>query len=275
MFVDVGDLDPIEMQSIAREINFSETTFVRSLQPAQNGGYDVRIFSPAEELPFAGHPTLGTAYVIREQLRSQGQELQDSLQDSLVLNLQVGPIPVEVSAIDCPVFWMRQNVPTIGSILDNAGEVASALGVDRCDLDDRFPIREISTGLPFLMVPVRGLDVLSRCRVVSDRFDAVMRQTTAKGLFMFCDQTRDDAHQFAARMFAPALGIAEDPATGSANGCFAAYWGALGQDVDAIVEQGYEMGRPSQMRIRGRVEAGEIVVSVGGEVVAIAQGIWG
>ena len=269
VFINVGNLDPAQMQAIAREINFSETTFVRSLWPNPHHGYDVRIFSPTEELPFAGHPTLGTAFVIREQLRSQGQDLANRL----ILNLAVGAISVEVSADD--VFWMKQNAATIGPVLDYSMKVAAALDLDLSDIHETWPIREVSTGLPFLMVPLRGLSALGRSRMVSDRFLALMAQTTAKGLFMFCEETRDSAHQFAARMFAPELGIMEDPATGSANGCFAGYWGALGREVDAIVEQGYEMGRPSQVRIRGRLENGAIQVSVGGEVVAIAQGLWG
>ena len=273
VFVEVGDLDPAQMQAIAREINFSETTFVRSLQPKPHQGYDVRIFSPTEELPFAGHPTLGTAFVIREQLRSERQEPISTL----VLNLAVGPIPVEISSeiSSGDVFWMKQNTATIGPVLDNAMEVTAALGLDLRDLHETWPIREVSTGLPFLMVPLRGLGALGRSRVVNDRFSALMAQTTAKGVFLFCDETRDRTHQFAARMFAPGLGIMEDPATGSANGCFAGYWGALGREVDAIVEQGYEMGRPSQVRIRGQFKDGRLQVSVGGEVVAIAQGFWG
>lgn len=275
VFVDVGDLDPAQMQAIAREINFSETTFVRSLQPSPDQGYDVRIFSPTEELPFAGHPTLGTAFVIREQLREKmrSQSLDINPVSNLVLNLAVGPIPVEVAADD--VFWMKQNAATIGPVLNNSIQVAAALGLDLSDIHETWPIREVSTGLPFLMVPLRGLGALGQSRIVSDRFSALMAQTTAKGIFLFCEETRDRAHQFAARMFAPGLGIMEDPATGSANGCFAAYWGALGREVDAIVEQGYEMGRPSQVRIQGRLENGVIQVSVGGEVVSIAQGVWG
>ena len=269
VFINVGNLDLAQMQAIAREINFSETTFVRSLWPNPHQGYDVRIFSPTKELPFAGHPTLGTAFVIREQLRSQGQDLANRL----IINLAVGAIPVEVSADD--VFWMKQNAATIGPVLDYSTKVAAALGLDLSDIHETWPIREVSTGLPFLMVPLRGLSALGRSRMVRDRFLALMAQTTAKGLFMFCEETRDSAHQFAARMFAPELGIMEDPATGSANGCFAGYWGALGREVDAIVEQGYEMGRPSRVRIRGRLEDGNIQVLVGGEVVAIAQGLWG
>ena len=269
IFTDVGDLDSGQMQSITREINFSETTFVRSLQPNPHKGYDVRIFSPTEELPFAGHPTLGTAFVIRRHL----QEKLRKPVSNLVLNLAVGPIPVEVSTDN--VFWMKQNAATIGPVLNNAMEVADALGLDPSDIHKTWPIRESSTGLPFLMVPLRGLAALGRSRVVSDRFSALMAQTTAKGVFLFCEETRDRAHQFAARMFAPGLGILEDPATGSANGCFAGYWGALGREVDAIVEQGYEMGRPSQVRIRGKLQDGILQISVGGEVIAIAQGIWG
>ena len=269
VLTDVGNLDSGQMQAIAREINFSETTFVRSLQPNPQQGYDVRIFSPTEELPFAGHPTLGTAFVIRRHL----QEKLRKPVSNLVLNLAVGPIPVEVSTDN--VFWMKQNAATIGPVLNNAMEVADALGLDPSDIHKTWPIRESSTGLPFLMVPLRGLAALGRSRVVSDRFSALMAQTTAKGVFLFCEETRDRAHQFAARMFAPGLGILEDPATGSANGCFAGYWGALGREVDAIVEQGYEMGRPSQVRIRGKLQDGILQISVGGEVIAIAQGIWG
>jgi trans-2,3-dihydro-3-hydroxyanthranilate isomerase len=295
VFVDAGHLSGEQMQQIAKEINFSETTFVLSAAIASpefnQGGYPVRIFTPTRELPFAGHPTLGTAFVLQQTVIQQAVE-------RVILNLQVGQIPVTIAyhngAPD--LLWMRQNPPTFGAVV--AGDrVAPVLNLDLEDFDQRFPIQEVSTGMPFLVVPLKTLAALQRIQVNEAALRSLVNSFSAKDIFVFCPETRSPQNQFSARMFAPCSGIAEDPATGSANGCFAGYLvqhnylGAdLGTDlgtaiagsasvemsvemsVEVSVEQGYEMGRPSRLLLKAKREGESIEVLVGGSVILIARG---
>ncbi len=273
VFTDAGSLTTQEMQQIAKEINFSETTFILSPE-LNNGGYDVRIFTPAKELPFAGHPTLGTAFVLQQKI---GQPVEE-----LVLNLQVGQIPVTLTyassmsgALIPDLLWMRQNPPVFGERLA-AESVASVLGLDASDIDGRFPVQEVSTGVPFIIVPLKTLEALQRIQVNLDQLFSLVERLAAKDIFVFCPETRHAQNQFSARMFAPLLGIPEDPATGSANGCFAGYlsqYAYLGTAlVDGRVEQGYEMGRPSLLLLKAQKHEDTIEVSVGGKVMMVAKG---
>jgi trans-2,3-dihydro-3-hydroxyanthranilate isomerase len=269
VFTGAETLTTEEMQAIAKEMNYSETTFILSSE-SRNGGYDVRIFTPAKELPFAGHPTIGTAFVLQQEIIQQAVE-------TIVLNLKVGQIPVRVLYQNQvpDVLWMRQNPPTFGQQVA-AAEVAPALGLDVNEIDACFPIQAVSTGIPFLIVPLPNLATLQKIRVHFDRWQTLVEPLEAKEIFVFCPETRHPANQFSARMFAPGLGIAEDPATGSANGCFAGYLvqqNYLKQDaIDVRVEQGYEMGRPSLLLLKAQKTATTIEVSVGGKVVMIARG---
>ena len=269
VFTDAGDLTTEQMQQFAKEINFSETTFILSPQQ-RDGGYDVRIFTPAKELPFAGHPTLGTAFVIQQRLVQQPVA-------QIVLNLPVGPIPVAIAYADQQPteLWMRQNPPTFGQVLDPAA-IAPVLNLDPSAIDDRTPIQEVSTGVPFIIVPLKNLAALQQCRVDRDRLEALVAPLQAKEIFVFCPETRHPDHQFSARMFAPLLGIAEDPATGSANGCFAAYLVQheyLQTTAIAVqVEQGYEIGRPSLLLLKAAKQGDRIQVEVGGRVITTARG---
>lgn len=162
-----ADLPDETLQKIALEMNYSETTFVLS-EGEIEGGYDVRIFTPGGEVPFAGHPTLGTAYVIQH-------EILDDPVERVTLNLKAGNIPVTFGE----VLWMRQLQPTFGKTLDPAS-VASMLHLERADLDDHYPIQEVSTGLPALIVPLKNLDALQRCRVHRDRYLEVVEYIEAK-----------------------------------------------------------------------------------------------
>jgi len=269
VFTEAAHLSTQQMQAIAREINFSETTFIRSSEP-QQGGFDVKIFTPTKELPFAGHPTLGTAFVLQQAIVQQPVE-------QIHLNLPVGQIPVTlIYQNGMPDFlWMRQNPPTFGQMAAIEA-MAEVLNLDPTDFDPRFPIQEVSTGLPFLIVPLRSLAALQRIKVNGDRLAQVVAPLEAKDLFVFCPETRNPANQFSARMFAPLLGIAEDPATGSANGCFAAYLAQheyLGTArVEARVEQGYEMGRPSLLLLKAAKQDDGIAVEVGGKVILVGRG---
>jgi trans-2,3-dihydro-3-hydroxyanthranilate isomerase len=257
-----ADLPDETLQKIALEMNYSETTFVLSDEET-DGGYDVRIFTPGEEVPFAGHPTLGTAYVIQHELLAGPAE-------RLTLNLKAGEIPVTFGE----VLWMRQFPPAFGATLDSAS-LARALNLETADLDDHHPVQEVSTGLPALIVPLRDLDALRRCKVDWERYTELAGP--GKNLYVFCPEPHEDGPgDLSARMFANDLGVPEDPATGSAAGCLAAYLlehSYLGTDsVDVRVEQGYEIGRPSLLYLQATSEADEVRVDVGGKVQMVARG---
>ena len=250
------------LRKIALEMNYSETAFVLS-DWETDGGYEVRIFTPGREVPFAGHPTLGTAYVIRHEILAQPVE-------QTTLNLKAGKITVTFGE----VLWMRQLPPTFGPTMDPA-PAARALGLDAKDLDDRFPVQEVSTGLPALIVPLRNLDALGRCKLDWERY--LELAGPGKNLYVFCPGSHAEGPgNLSARMFANDLGVPEDPATGSAAGCLAGYLAQhryLETDsVDVRVEQGYEIGRPSLLYLRASREGEAITVHVGGKVQMVARG---
>jgi trans-2,3-dihydro-3-hydroxyanthranilate isomerase len=257
-----ADLPEETLRRIAHEMNYSETTFVLA-EEERDGGYDVRIFTPGGEVPFAGHPTLGTAYVIRQQILARPLE-------RVTLNLKAGRIPVTFGE----VLWMRQLPPTFGSTLDPA-RVAGVLGLEGADLDERFPVQEVSTGLPAIIVPLKSLDALRRCRF--DRECYLELAGSGKNLYAFCPEAHENGPgDLAARMFASDLGFAEDPATGSAAGCLAGYIVEHRyfetDSIDVRVEQGYEIGRPSLLYLRAEREGAETSVHVGGKVQMVARG---
>lgn len=263
--VDCEGLSTQDMLNITREMNYSETSFVIDADEAR-----VRIFTPGEEVPFAGHPTLGTAYVIQ-------QELWKNPVDRMDLEVPAGTIPVTFSYSDGvpEVLWMRQLPPTFGGTLDPAA-VAGLLNIAPSDLDSDFPIEEVSTGLPFIIVPLSSLDACRRARPYGPDLLRFAQSYDAKNILVFSRETCSPRNQLHVRVFTDYLGIPEDPATGSANGCLAGYLARhryFGQNhLEARVEQGYEMGRPSLLLIRSRVSNGQIAVDVGGRVIPVAQG---
>lgn len=263
-FIDCAALADAEMQKIAGEINFSETTFITSRKP-RDGGYDVRIFTPKTEVEFAGHPTLGTAHIIRNKLRLTAA-------NEITLNLRAGKIPVTFS--ESALVWMRQMPPTFGKQF-GAATLAHMLGLNPADIDTRFPIEEVSTGFPTLVVPVKNLDALKRAGINREAYFALVRDAWAKLILVFSRDTYAPGQHLSVRVFADFYGVAEDAATGSANGCLAAYLSrhqVLGTAaVEVLAGQGYEMGRPSTLALR----ANGSEVLVGGSVVDVAEGEWG
>ncbi len=269
-FLHCENLSDREMQQIAREINFSETTFVVSDHPC-DGGYDVRIFTPAAEIDFAGHPTLGTAFVIQRYLIGQSVE-------QVVLNLRAGQTPVRFPAgSDNALLWMRQGEPTFGPQLEKT-TLAEVLGVEVSDFDERWSIEQVSTGLPHIIAPLKNLAALKRARIARDHYDALVQQTWAKALLVFSPQGYSPTHELSVRMFADYYGVPEDPATGSGNGCLAAYlvkhryFGT--SSINLRVGQGFEIGRPSILALWAAEEQGRISVNVGGQVIPVAKGQW-
>jgi len=255
------------MQKIAREFNFSETTFILG-DRKRRGGYDVRIFTPAAELPFAGHPTLGTAFIIQ-------QDLIKAPVRRVVLNLKIGPIPVSFAyrGRRPGVLWMKQIQPRFGITLE-ARRVAPVLGLEKGDLDPRFPVQEVSTGIPFVIVPVKTLEAVKRSGFRADKSAGLTAE--GKAFLLFAPQTHTSGNDLHVRVFAHCYGVAEDPATGSANGCLAGYLARHrffgGRRIDVRVEQGYEIGRPSLLLLRAGEKAGRIEVFVGGRVIRVARG---
>jgi trans-2,3-dihydro-3-hydroxyanthranilate isomerase len=257
------------MQKIAKEMNYSETTFILS-EERRNGGYDVRIFTPKEEVPFAGHPTLGTAYVIQQEIIREPIE-------TVILNLKVGQIPVIINYSEgrADILWMKQIAPTFGQIFDTE-QISEVLSIDKGEIDTKFPIQEVSTGLPFIIVPLKTLDALKQAKKNRDKYFELIRNAEAKAILVFCPETYNQENDLNVRVFADYYGVPEDPATGSGNGCLAGYlvkYHYFGNDrINIQVEQGYEIGRPSLLFLRAEEKEGEIDVSVGGKVVMIAKG---
>ena len=269
VFQEASTLSDEEMQSLAREMNYSEVTFIESTE-TRNGGYDVRIFDPVAEMAFAGHPTLGTAHVLREFVL-------DDAPDRLVLNLGVGQIPVRVEIrAGRDEYWMRQIPPAFDRQLD-ASLLASVLGLSDSDIDTDYPVQVVSTGLPTAIVPVTSLDAVRDIRIDHEvYYDEFIDEFGELMLLCFTPETVREANDLHVRVFADYSDVPEDPATGSSNGCLAAYLvehDYFGTDeVDLSVEQGYEMGRPSQLHLRTIRTDDEIEVHVGGSVVPVARG---
>lgn len=253
------------MQTIARETNFAETTFILSTE-AKNGGYDVRIFTPGEEVPFAGHPTLGTSFVLRNEILKKPV-------NTIYLNLKAGQIPVTFGKDE--VLWMRQNAPEFGPTQD-AAQMVKLLSLDPSDIDDRYPVQGVSTGLPFTIVPLKNLKSLKKARLAYDYYDQFLETAWARAILMFCPAGYEVFQQISVRMFAPVFGIVEDPATGSGNGCLAAYLVKHcyfnSDTIDITAAQGYEINRPSTLYLKAYQQHEKIVVNVGGKVVKIAEG---
>jgi trans-2,3-dihydro-3-hydroxyanthranilate isomerase len=265
-------LTDAEMQAIAKEMNLSETTFI--LPPARTDCVArVRIFTPARELPFAGHPTLGTAFVLATQSMLAGAQ-------QIALEEGVGPVPVRLEGDpSAPSFiWMRHAGAAFGPELGNRLAFARALGLMEADLLKGTPIQVGSTGLPFLYIPLRDRAAVDQAVLhvptLLDTFD----DPTAGGVFIFAlDPT---AGRVYARMFAPhTIGVDEDPATGSASGPLGAYLVQHGlvagnDEIHIISEQGTKMGRQSFIHIRLRQRGGQThEIEVGGSVVSVLEGV--
>jgi len=263
-----GLLSSERMLEIANEMHFSETTFILSDQK-RNGGFDVRIFTPATEVPFAGHPTLGTAYVIKHFIIKKPIS-------RVLLNLKVGQIPVsfEKTGKRQEMLWMEQVPPTFGKIF-SVPQFAQVLQLSVNDFDNRYPIQEVSTGLPFIIVPLKTLAAVKRARVSEERLFELAKEVKA-GILVFCPETYAKGNDLNVRVFADLFGVQEDPATGSANGCLAGYlsrYRYFGTDeVNVRVEQGYQVRRRSLLLLKAENREGKTRVCVGGKVVLVASG---
>jgi trans-2,3-dihydro-3-hydroxyanthranilate isomerase len=266
VFAYAAGMSDEEMQSLAREIHFSETTFIMSDRPNERG-WPVRIFTPAREVPFAGHPTLGTAYVVWDRFLGRSAE-------EVKLDLKVGVVPVAVEEKGERLV-MTQVPPEFGAHVD-AAAAAGVLGLAPTDIDSRFPAQEVSTGLPFVIVPVRSLAAMQDIKVNLADYYRLTARLEAKAVLAFSPETIDPLCRLHVRVFCDYYDVPEDPATGSANGCLCAWLVRhryLGASEFAIhTEQGVEMKRPSLLYLQGGERDGGILVRVGGSVVVAGRG---
>jgi len=266
VFPDGRGLSGQQMQMIAREMNLSETTFIlpRDQSIERERGIRVRIFTVQEELPFAGHPTLGTAFQLRG---SSGAS-------EIILDLNVGNVPVRFEHVPGkPVFGeMTQRDPEFGVQHDREA-VVRATGLRDGDIDPSLPIRTVSTGMPFTIVPLRGLEAMHRLNVDAAGSAQYLEQSGGKFFYFVTRETTDPAARLHARML---FYNGEDPATGSAAGCAAAWMVAnriAQSDERVLIEQGVEMLRPSRIFVRASRQDDRVVnVRVGGNVVEILRG---
>jgi len=263
---DARGLSDAEMQALAKETNLSETTFIlpRETQVERERGVRVRIFTVAEDLEFAGHPTLGTAWHLHHQ----------RAEDNVQLDLNVGKIPVTFStgADGRLIGEMRQRDPEFGEIF-SAETIARATCVPLEFMDSTLPIQTVSTGMPFTIVPLKSLTAMRELHVDQKAAQAFARERGGKFFYFITRQTETEEATLHARM---QFYNGEDPATGSAAGCCTAWavqHGVLASDQRGLIEQGLEIRRPSFIQICGRKTAnGVIDVRVGGGVVEIARG---
>jgi trans-2,3-dihydro-3-hydroxyanthranilate isomerase len=274
VFTDARGMEPWRMQAFAREMNFSESTFIL---PAEAAGTDIRmrIFTPGIELPMAGHPTIGSTFAL-----AHAGVIRPGT-NRFVFGLGIGPTPVDLEwdGDRLRFAWMTQRNPEFGPEVKNRQAVAEALGLGDMDLHPDLPVQQVSCGVPFVMVPLKDRQTVDRA--VSDaaafnRLGAVLQGV--RELFLFAPSRSGDEVTAYSRMFAPGLGIVEDPATGSASGPLGSYLvqhsvvsGAEAARMMSL--QGVAMGRDSHIYISISGSRNAITqVKVGGEAVLVGQG---
>ena len=270
--LDADGLDDFAMQKIAAEFNLSETVFVLPPEDIAHRAR-LRIFTPTQELPFAGHPTVGTAVLLAL--------LDGAPAGAFTVEERVGIVPCDVAiAVDGTgeaTFTLPRLPERVGALPD-ASVIAAALGLQDSDIGfARHVPLQYSAGSPFALVPVASRAAVDRAASIKAGWDAAFGQVKRSSAFIYCSEPVDPAHRFYARMFAPALGIGEDPATGSAVAAFAGAvmdHEALGDGEHRIVvEQGYAMGRPSQIVLTLSVADGALVkATIGGKAVLLSEG---
>jgi trans-2,3-dihydro-3-hydroxyanthranilate isomerase len=280
VFTDARGLNDEEMQALAREMNLSETTFIFPRDPATEAqeGKKVRIFTVAEELPFAGHPTLGTALLL-----SASDSATDSRESAeLTLDLKAGKILVRFTAnsenagrkrVDGQVFGeMRQRDPEFGATFSRE-EVARVIGIAANEIPTEWPVQIVSTGLPFAIVGIRNEETLANLKFDNAQAAEFLKNSEAKFFYFVCSKRREGRLEAKARMFS--YGV-EDPATGSAAGCAASWMvqhGIANSDEQVLIRQGAEIRRPSEIHVRATRDGQRVTnVRVGGYAVEVLRG---
>ena len=274
---DASGLTSEQMQLIAREFNLSETTFVLPPELKEHT-FRLRIFTPIRELPFAGHPTVGSAFV----LAAAGKIPLERGEARIVFGEGVGPVPVTVRGEkNRPAFSQLSvaRLPEWGPAPPPSETVAAALSLEPGDVldDDRDEPSALTCGLPYLFVPLASIDAVRRARVNYEWWNHALHSYWAEAVYLFSYETEQSGSFVHARMFAPAFGIEEDPATGSAAAAIAGYF-ARRERLDRgtgrwVIEQGFEIDRPSLIEVEADADAGKLTaVRVGGRSVIVTEG---
>lgn len=264
-----SSLNDSEMQGTAREMNFSETTFLFRSDKVQSG-LGIRIFTPYVELPFAGHPTLGTAFVLRNK------NILSSEDSRATVELGVGPIDIEFTSDGVS---MNQPYSSISKEYYDLSKLADALGVSSSDIHTRFPVKVLSSGAPYLIVPLVSFIALQGIAIKESPILEILKEMESNGLVVLTTETVHSSSDLHVRMFAPGLGVSEDPATGSAAGPLGVYveeYGVLKDHelgANILIEQGYEISRPSLLKSRVERSNGTHV-KVSGLVRTTAEGLF-
>jgi len=280
VFLDLENrLSESQMQQMAREINFAESTFIKANKT--NRRFAVRIFTPEHEVPFAGHPSLGSSYIIAKVLLADAP-------NTLTLELAHGDIDITISTpetIDSSLFYMRQTQPEIRETVDRQ-EIATALGINADFIDATLPVQEISTGLPYIIIPLTSLAAIDSIALSLEPFRDFLlskkkyRTNSLTGhstsLFFFTNETYESSSDYNARMLLIENNkVSEDAATGSANGCLLAYLlKYVNPQLKATVEQGFQIGRKSYIYLDGELANEHYLINVGGQNSLVAEGVW-
>jgi len=265
VFVDGSKLDTATMLKIAREMNLSETAF---LLPASDpeADFDLRIFTPGKEIPFAGHPTIGTAHVLFETGKMGPSK------DAVTFKMGVGNIRVSRNE---DAFFMAQPAAQFEAPCPMPDRLAEALSLDSSAFCAEWPIQVVTTGFPALLVPLTGLDLIRRVQLKTHLLNDVLQGTDM--IYAFTLETEAPESTVHARAFAPFIGIPEDPATGSVAGALGAYLARhqiIAEPNHIQIEQGYEMGRPSQIQVKVDQKDGVISgIEVGGKSRIVIEGV--
>ena len=277
VFPDARGLDTDLMQKIAKEFNLSETAFVFPPEKSSNTK-KLRIFTPATELPFAGHPTVGTAYV----LASIGVIPLEDAQTEIIFEEGVGLVPVSIYAeAGKPIsaYLTAAKLPEFGDNPISYDIIAQTISLQERDLLlGEWSPQPASCGVPFLFIPVRDRDALARASLNREYWHKNLKSSWAPDVYLFCLDPEREGSDIRSRMFAPSMGIEEDPATGAAASALAGYLGVRNSTTDGIVkwqvEQGFEMGRPSILQVEAEKVNGNIVkVRVGGRSIMVSEGV--
>ncbi|HJU31620.1 MAG TPA: PhzF family phenazine biosynthesis protein [Hyphomicrobiaceae bacterium] len=273
--LDADGLDGARMQTIAREFNLAETVFVLKAQNPTHSAR-VRIFTPAIEMPFAGHPTVGTAVLLAQLKSSSPQAAGDAL---IVLEEQIGPVRVGVRMRQGSAAFAEFDAPKLpqeSGTLPSVERLAAALGLIPAEIgfENHRPTK-FAAGNTFAFIPVASLEAIAKAHVASAHWGAAIQGGI--GAYLYCRQTVHTTSAFHARMFAPEHGVPEDPATGSAAASFAGVVHRFDALPDGqhkrVIEQGFEMGRPSLIDLSLHVEGGKLeAVRIGGHAVRVAEG---
>ncbi len=266
VFPDGEGLSTGQMQKLAQEINYSETVFIFE-SDQEDADFAVRIFTPRSELPFAGHPVLGTAYSIMNILA-----VWSGKKEILWLKTGVGVIPLEKKG---KYIQMTQNEPQFLEQYADREEIAGLVGLEADDISDDLPVEIVSTGNSFLIIPVKTLEAMGRVNGKVSRMEAFFSRSDAMAPYLFTMETVNASAAVHTRLPAGHMGIPEDPATGSAAGPLAAYLlkrRIFGNKFEIENEQGLEMGRPSTILMDGEIRDGRYIIKIGGACAYTGKG---